>query len=143
MTQQREPHPNAVIIVDWAQGEPIQFKAEDSDWTNWDRGHDVMPGGKHDYLGNPLEWRVAPELTPCEERGYSVGDTFLADVSGKTSGKTQRSERFNVIIELVVDDKTETPLFKVLVSDYEWIRTGEKLYFSLDNVKKIDVGIFK
>lgn len=143
MTEKRERHPNADIIIAWAQGEPIQFKVEDSDWTDWDRGHDVSPGFKYDVLGKLVEWRVASALTPCQERGYAVGDKFLADVSCWKNSEYSEETRFNVIVELQEDDHTGTPAFKILISVHDWAVVGEETYIDLSNVKKIDAEIFK
>lgn len=67
-------------------------------------------------------------MTPCEEMGYKVGDRFecLAD---STFNKGS-------IIELINDDGTENPLFKLIKgsSSYKY----EKAYFGFDLLKKLE-----
>ena len=136
MTQQREPHPNAEVIIAWALGKPVQFRtAGNGGWIDWLPGHNVFPHQDRDLdFAGTLEWRIKPEATPCEELGYEIGDKFLACL---------KDERFNMIAELMYDDNSRIPLFKVLVSFGEQNVLGKETYISLDNVKKIDAEIFK
>ncbi len=136
MTQQREPHPNAEVIIAWALGKPVQFRtAGKGDWIDWDPGHNVFPHQDRDLdFAGRLEWQIKPEATPCQELGYEIGDKFLA---------CREDERFNMIAELMYDDNSRIPLFKVLVSFGEQNVLGKETYISLDNVKKIDAEIFK
>lgn len=66
--------------------------------------------------------------TPCEERGYSVGDRFIV-----TGDKAEADHRFEVgeIVTLLEDDGTTAPLF---VPDDD----GDNWYVHLEDVQPLN-----
>lgn len=77
-------------------------------------------------------WVESEELTPCEERGYKVGDRFVDRGSiSFTDGS---------IVELYRDDETISPLFKLIRGDTSYCKAGGELgaYTNLRFVKKIE-----
>lgn len=133
-------HPNKDMIVAWASGEKLQFKHPLWDnWRDWDcdftRFPDLLVRADADH-----EWRLKPKVTFCEERGYKVGDRFLADAScdfGLFPSKEKECV-FSMIVELCFDDGSMIPQFKILVPT-QHRRAGELIFIHLNNVKKIEL----
>jgi len=133
-------HPNKDMIVAWASGKKLQFKHPLWDnWKDWGYGFDRLPDllvradGAH-------EWRVKPEVTFCEERGYKVGDRFLVD-AGRDYAPFPPKEgecAFSMIVELSLDDGSMVPQFTILVPT-KHRRAGERTFILLNHVKKIEL----
>lgn len=132
-------HPNKDMIVAWASGEKLQFKHPLWDnWKDWGYGFDQLPDLW--WPESAYEWRVKPEVTFCEERGYKVGDRFLVDASYEFDLFPPEEDEcaFSMIVELHVDDGSAIPLFTILVPT-QHRRAGEKICIHVDNVKKIEL----
>jgi hypothetical protein len=78
--------------------------------------------------------RATPVLTPCAQMGYRVGDRFEA------VGISDRPFTKGSIVELVEDDETDIPLFRLVEGECTSTRYTDETneaFVSLDNVKKI------
>lgn len=71
-------------------------------------------------------------MTPCEELGYKVGDKF--EVVGKDANHSVGS-----VLELVDDDGTHFPYFKVLSGEKKGIY--QEGFENLISIKKISAGL--
>jgi hypothetical protein len=72
-------------------------------------------------------------MTPCQKLGYNVGDRFK--VKSIRGSFTKDSK-----IELLRDDKTDCPLFKLIVGHCHYNSTDAvpEAYTYLDNIEKIE-----
>ena len=135
-------HPRKDLIIAWASGEKLQFRHPHWDsWRDWDCDFDRLPDLLVvDACGSGHEWRVKPEVTFCEERGYKVGDRFLVDANCDSDlfPPTEKERVFSMIVELYIDDGSVVPLFTILVPT-QHRRAGERIYIHLDSVKKIEL----
>lgn len=73
-------------------------------------------------------------MTPCEELGYKVGDTFEVIDSGSYSGSINIGD----IITLHADDGTATPLFTTEKEELFWV--GLSQVKSLNSTKLLTGG---
>lgn len=71
-------------------------------------------------------------MTPCEERGYHVGDRFeVVEDNGFLIGS---------IVELEEDDESDFPLFKLISGECGWNNSANHqpgAFTHLDSVKKL------
>ena len=64
--------------------------------------------------------------TPCEERGWKVGDKFICQIS---NGIAEKGD----FVELVRDEGDNVPFFSDCSGNY-------KLYLHIDDMEKIEVN---
>ena len=135
-------HPNKDMIEAWASGEKLQFRHPNWDsWRDWDCDFDRLPDLLVVAAGGH-EWRVKPKVTPCEARGYKVGDRFLVAV-GWDDGVFPLSLKenepvFSMIVELYDDDGSVVPQVRILVPTQHH-RIGKFIFIHIDGVKKIEL----
>lgn len=71
-------------------------------------------------------------MTPCEEKGYHVGDKFIVvDSIAFVIGS---------VVELEDDDESDFPLFKLISGECRWKNSADHqpgAYTHLDDVKKL------
>jgi len=75
------------------------------------------------------------ELTPCEEKGYKVGDLF--EVQESEYGSKYHTK--GMVVELIRDDNSDSPKFRYVSGNTSEFmnKTDDCAFISLDILKKI------
>ena len=80
---------------------------------------------------------MKPLVTPCQKLGYEVGDLFLV-YSRPDEGTGLAPFDPGSIVQLVRDDGTDIPLFKLLFGTVRPSLVGNPAYYAqLANVEKL------